>query len=67
MIKAYSTVEQSEWDQNLNIHLYTYRTAKQEVLGLSPFETLFGRKTRFPAEALKPINPNLPLNAIAYD
>ncbi|OMJ20135.1 Transposon Tf2-11 polyprotein [Smittium culicis] len=67
IIKAYSTVEQTEWDQHLNIHLYAYRTAKHEVLGLSPFETLFGRKPRFPAEALKPTNPNLPLNVIAYE
>ncbi|OMJ28969.1 Transposon Tf2-6 polyprotein [Smittium culicis] len=67
MIKAYTTEEQSVWDQHINMHLYAYRTARHEALGLSPFEALFGRKPRLPAEALRPTDPNLPLSVIAYE
>ncbi|OMJ07578.1 Transposon Tf2-6 polyprotein [Smittium culicis] len=40
MIKAYTTEDQSKWDQHLDMHLYSYSTAKHETLGLSPFEAL---------------------------
>ncbi|OMJ16297.1 Transposon Ty3-I Gag-Pol polyprotein [Smittium culicis] len=67
MIKAYTTDDQSKWDEHLEMHLYAYRTAKHETLGLSPFEALFGRKPKFPASNLKPANPNVPLSVIAYE
>ncbi|OMJ13635.1 Transposon Tf2-6 polyprotein [Smittium culicis] len=67
MIKAYTTEDQSKWDQHLDMHLYAYRTAKHETLGLSPFEALYGRKPKLPASNLKPANPNAPLSVIAYE
>ncbi|OMJ11754.1 Retrovirus-related Pol polyprotein from transposon [Smittium culicis] len=67
MIKAYTTEDQSKWDEHLEMHLYVYITAKHETLGLSPFEALFGRKPNFPASNLKPANPNIPLSVIAYE
>ncbi|OLY84093.1 Retrovirus-related Pol polyprotein from transposon 412 [Smittium mucronatum] len=62
MIKAYTTEDQSKWDQHLDMHLYAYSTAKHETLGLSFFEALYVRKSKFPASDLKPANPNVPLS-----
>ncbi|OMJ21746.1 Transposon Tf2-11 polyprotein [Smittium culicis] len=66
MIKAYTTDDQSTWDQNLDMHVFAYRTAKHETLGISPFEALYGRQPRLPAATLKPTNPNIPNNIISY-
>ncbi|OMJ26126.1 hypothetical protein AYI69_g4070 [Smittium culicis] len=67
MIKAYTTDDQSTWDQNLDMHVFAYSTAKHETLGISPFEALYGRKPRLPATTLKPTNPNIPNNIIRYE
>ncbi|OMJ09668.1 Transposon Ty3-I Gag-Pol polyprotein [Smittium culicis] len=67
MIKAYTTDDQSTWDQNLYMHVFAYCTAKHETLGISPFEALYGRQPRLPAATLKPTNPNIPNNIIRYE
>ncbi|OMJ10286.1 Transposon Tf2-6 polyprotein [Smittium culicis] len=67
MIKAYCTDDQANWDEYLDMHVLAYRTAKHETLGISPFEALYGRQPRLPANSLKPTNPNIPINVLSYE
>ncbi|OMJ11692.1 Transposon Tf2-6 polyprotein [Smittium culicis] len=67
MIKAYCTEEQSKWDEHLDMYILAYRTAKHQVLGISPFEALYRRKPKLPANTLMPTNPNVPINIISYE
>ena len=42
-----------DWDRYLPAVLFAYREAKQESLGFSPFELLYGRTVRGPMEILR--------------
>ncbi|OMJ26577.1 Retrovirus-related Pol polyprotein from transposon [Smittium culicis] len=67
MIKVYIEKNQNEWDKLLNSHLLAYRTAKHETLGISPFESLYGREARLPADALMPDNISSETNSLEYE
>ncbi|OLY84147.1 Retrovirus-related Pol polyprotein from transposon 412 [Smittium mucronatum] len=64
-IKAYCTKDQSDWDEHLDMHILAYRTAKNEVLGLSPSEELYGHQPQVPANKLNSANPNISIKLLA--
>lgn len=48
MLTKYCMEFQSDWDEGIQIMLYAIRGARQESLGYSPFELMFGRNPRSP-------------------
>ena len=50
MLRAYVFDYQTEWDKWLPALLFAYRTAVQESLNKTPFELLFGKGPRTPAD-----------------
>jgi hypothetical protein len=54
MMRAYVNEKQSNWDQGLSQLAYAYNTSVHETIGLTPFEVMFGRKTRIPIDSFYP-------------
>ena len=53
MIKKFCIETQSDWDEGIPYLLFAIRESKNESLGYSPFELMFGREVRGPLSALK--------------
>jgi len=53
MLKKVSSEKLQEWDRYIAPLLFAYRGVKQESLGFSPFELLYGRSVRGPMEILR--------------
>jgi len=53
MIKKLCLERPSDWDRYLEPALFAYREVKQDSLGFSPFELLYGRTVRGPMEILR--------------
>ena len=47
----------TDWDMKLSQVLFAYRTAKHAATGRTPFEMLYGRMARLPAEISMTTNP----------
>ena len=52
MLTKFCTEFGRDWDEGLQPALYAVRTARQESLGFSPFELMFGRHPREPLRVL---------------
>ena len=50
MLAKYGEENQRDWDLKVPIALFGYRTAVQSSTGVSPFELLYGREPRTPAD-----------------
>lgn len=53
MLKKVSAEKPQDWDRYIAPLLFAYRGVKQESLGFSPFELLYGRTVRGPMEILR--------------
>ncbi|XP_068240240.1 uncharacterized protein [Palaemon carinicauda] len=53
MLKCYCLECSNDWDEGLDFLLFAVRECKQESLGFSPFELLFGREIRGPLKIVK--------------
>ena len=53
MLKKLCAEKPKDWDRFLGPLLFAYREARQESLGFSPFELLYGRTVRGPMQILK--------------
>lgn len=53
MLKRVCCEKPKEWDRYLSAVLFAYREIRQESLGYSPFELLYGRSVRGPMAILK--------------
>ena len=53
MLKKVSSEKPRDWDRYIAPLLFAYRGVKQESLGFSPFELLYGRSVRGPMEILR--------------
>ena len=53
MIKAYCTETGSEWDDCIDLLLFSVRDSVQESLGYSPFQLIYGHVPRGPLKVLK--------------
>ncbi|XP_061190377.1 uncharacterized protein LOC133198276 [Saccostrea echinata] len=53
MIRTYCLSNEKEWDQGIPFLLFAVRDAKQESLGFSPFELVYGHTVRGPLKLLK--------------
>ena len=46
------TDDKRDWEDHLQAVLFAYRTSDTEMMGMSPFEALFGREPRLPVDLL---------------
>ena len=46
--------EEEDWDINLPLVMYAYRTSIQETTGATPFSLMFGREARLPIDLMFP-------------
>ena len=53
MLRRYCLESSHDWDEGLNFLLFAIRECKQESLGFSPFELLYGREIRGPLKIVK--------------
>ena len=53
MLKKLCAERPTDWDRYLEAALFAYREVKQESLGFSPFELLYGRTVRGPMAILR--------------
>ena len=53
MIRKFFLETQSDWDEGIQYLLFAVRESKNESLGFSPFELMFGREVRGPLSILK--------------
>ena len=56
MIRTYCLSNEKEWDHGIPFLLFAVRDAKQESLGFSPFELVYGHTVRGPLKLLKEKN-----------
>ena len=49
-----STISQEDWDMNLPLVMYAYRTSIQDTTGATPFSLMFGREARLPIDLMFP-------------
>ena len=56
LLDMLSTISQEEedWDINLPLVMYAYRTSIQETTGATPFSLMFGREARLPIDLMFP-------------
>ena len=50
MLSFYVNDRQTDWDEYIELVLFTYRTAKQTSTKASPFQLIYGREPRLPAD-----------------
>ena len=50
MLAAFVSKCQDDWDLWLDPMVFAYNSSRQESLGISPYEVLFGRTPRMPLE-----------------
>ena len=53
LIKKFCVETGKDWDDSIDLLLFTIREVPNESLGISPFEMLFGHKVRGPMQILK--------------
>lgn len=53
MLKKMCEEQPTQWDRYISPLLFAYREAKQESLGFSPFEIIYGKSVRGPLTILK--------------
>jgi len=53
MLKRMSAERPKDWDRYIAALLFAYREVKQESLGFSPFELIYGRTVRGPMSVMK--------------
>ncbi|XP_069981706.1 uncharacterized protein [Penaeus vannamei] len=53
MIKAFCLETSSEWDEGIDLLLFSVRDSVQESLGYSPFQLIYGHEVRGPLKVLK--------------
>ena len=53
MIRAYCLETGSEWDDGIDLLLFSVRDSVQESLGYSPFQLVYGHEVRGPLKVLK--------------
>ena len=53
MLKRMSAERPKDWDRYISALLFAYREVKQESLGFSPFELIYGRTVRGPMSVMK--------------
>ena len=53
MLKRMCSERPKEWDRYIGPILFAYREVRQESLGFSPFELLYGREVRGPMRILR--------------
>ena len=58
MLKRMCAEQPTEWDRYIAPLLFAYRGVKQESLGFTPFELLYGRNVRGPVQVLKELWSN---------
>jgi len=58
MLKKLCTERPKDWDRYLEAVLFAYKEVKQESLGFSPFELLYGRTVRGPMAILRELWTN---------
>ena len=50
MLAAFVSKRQDDWDLWLDPMVFAYNSSRQDSLGISPYEVLFGRTPRMPLE-----------------
>lgn len=53
MLTKYCMEEDKDWDTGIDLLLFAIRDSKQESLGYSPFELVYGHQVRGPLQVLK--------------
>ena len=54
MIATFVDDEQMSWDLNLNKLAYAFNTIKHSSTGQTPFEMMFGRRSKIPIDLIIP-------------
>jgi hypothetical protein len=50
MLRAFVSEHHDDWDEFLELLAFAYKTAIHKTTGVTPFEVIFGRKPKLPAE-----------------
>ncbi|XP_063592504.1 uncharacterized protein LOC134769695 [Penaeus indicus] len=53
MLRKYCVEVEKDWDEGVHVLLFASRESKQESLGFSPFELVYGHEVRCPLKLLK--------------
>jgi len=53
MLKKVCAKRPKDWDRYIEVVLFAYREVRQESVGFSPFELLYGRTVRGPMAILR--------------
>ena len=53
MVRTYCLSNEKEWDQGIPVLLFAVKDAKQESLGFSPFDLVYGHIVRGQLKLLK--------------
>ncbi|XP_063585382.1 uncharacterized protein LOC134762766 [Penaeus indicus] len=53
MLRKYCVEVEKDWDEGVHVLLFAIRESKQESLGFSPFELVYGHEVRGPLKLLK--------------
>ena len=60
LLRAKVNKDQDNWDIELPNALLSYRISKQETLGISPFQLLYGRQARLSFSACPSVGLSIP-------
>ena len=60
LLRAKVNKDQDNWDEELPNALLSYRISKQEALGISPFQLLYGRQARLSFSACPSVGLSIP-------
>jgi len=55
MIKSFCLEAGSEWDEVIDLLLFSVRESVQESLGFSPFQLIYGHEVRVPLKVLNEV------------
>jgi len=58
MLRHMCAEKPKDWDRHIGPLLFAYREVKQDILGYSPFELLYGRTVRGPMSTLRELMTN---------
>jgi len=58
MLSMYVSGDHKDWDETLQYLVFAYNTARQESMGVSPFENLYGRQAIIPIDLQLGADPN---------
>ena len=61
MLKRYVNVTRDDWDKHIPACLLAYRACRQDSMGTSPYELLYGRRARLRVDVAMSERPPIPM------